>query len=33
LGLVLVYGVTLIVLTNIFETLSQWIDPRIREDV
>lgn len=31
LGLVLVYGVTLIVLTNLFEAIAVWIDPRTRE--
>jgi oligopeptide transport system permease protein len=32
LGLVLAYGVTLIVLTNIFELISQWVDPRTRDE-
>lgn len=32
LGLVLAYGVTLIILTNIFEMIAVWVDPRIRED-
>lgn len=31
MGLVLVYGTTLIVLTNIFDLLSIWLDPRLRE--
>lgn len=33
LGLVLAYGVTLIVLTNVFETIAVWADPRIRDAV
>lgn len=30
MGLVLVYGASLIVLTNVFDVLAQWMDPRIR---
>lgn len=30
LGLVLVYGTSLILLTNIFDTCALWVDPRIR---
>ena len=30
MGLVLVYGACLIVLTNVFDVLAMWVDPRLR---